>query len=147
MTAGKENIATVKTPQNQDIVEKVINDPELLESVLQTPQVQAIFVQRSHSGPLPPAEDIALYEKSIPNGADRIMRMAEKAQDNGYDVRLKEISLQAKGQYFAFAIVGLFTALAGYLAYLGDTASAALLMGAGLTSIVGAFIYGTLKKK
>lgn len=134
--------------EKKEILEKIENDPVLLEGILESPKVQSIIVQqRLHSGPLPPAEDIELYNRSIPNGADRIMRMAEKAQDNGYQVRVKELSIQSKGQDFAITVVLVFAILAGFIAYLGDTVTAAALMGATLASIIGTFIYGALKKK
>ena len=46
---------------------------EILRSVSIT-----MIQERSHSGPLPDAETLIQYNSVIPDGADRIMRMAEK---------------------------------------------------------------------
>lgn len=42
----------------------------------------ALTVYKSHSGPLPDPESLVDYDKVIPNGADRLMKMAEKQQDH-----------------------------------------------------------------
>ncbi|WGE69884.1 hypothetical protein NYR78_03015 [Actinobacillus equuli subsp. haemolyticus] len=140
-----------KPVKTQEIIEAVKKDPAILE----TPEIKAVMVhhQKIHSGPLPPAEDIVLYNQSIPNGGDRLMRMAEKSLDIAEKTQTAEIELrkegqniQKRGQWFAMTVVGCFTVLAIYIAYLGDTKTAALLMGAGLVSIVGAFLYSNKKQ-
>ena len=112
-----------------------------------------VHQQRVHSGPLPPAEDIVLYNQAIPNGGDRLMKMAEKSLDIADRAQIDEIVLrkeeqriQKRGQYLAITVVALFTGLSAYIAYLGNTTAAAALMGAGLVSIVGAFLYSNKKK-
>ena len=127
----------LKPIKHQDIIEAVKRNPTILEE----PEIQAVMVhqQKVHSGPLPAAEDIGLYNQAIPNGGDRLMKMAE------IEMRKEEQRIQKRGQLLAFGVVGLFTGLSAYLAYLGDTTSAALLMGAGLVSIVGAFLYSNKK--
>ena len=140
-----------KQSKHQEVIEAVKRNPSILEA----PELQAVMVhrQRVHSGPLPPAEDIVLYNQAIPNGGDRLMKMAEKSLDIADRAQIDEIILrkeeqriQKRGQMLAFGVVGLFTGLSAYLAYLGDTTSAALLMGAGLVSIVGAFLYSNKNK-
>lgn len=142
--------AKSKQVKPQEIIEAVKRDPTILE----TPELKAVIVhhQKIHSGPLPPAEDIALYNQHIPNAGDRLMVMAEKslaiaekAQDAEIDLRKGEQSIQKRGQWLAITVVILFSALATYIAYLGDTTTSALLMGAGLVSIVGAFLYANKK--
>lgn len=140
----------LKPIKQQDIIEAVKQNPAILEA----PEIQAVMVhhQKIHSGPLPAAEDIVLYNQAIPNGGDRLMKMAEKSLDIAdktqtaeIEMRKEEQRIQKRGQFLAFGVVGLFTALSAYLAYLGDTTSSALLMGAGLVSIVGAFLYSNKK--
>jgi hypothetical protein len=140
----------LKPIKHQDIIEAVKRNPTILEE----PEIQAVMVhqQKVHSGPLPAAEDIGLYNQAIPNGGDRLMKMAEKSLDIAdktqmaeIEIRKEEQRIQKRGQLLAFGVVGLFTGLSAYLAYLGDTTSAALLMGAGLVSIVGAFLYSNKK--
>lgn len=140
-----------KPIKQQEVIEAVKRNPTILEE----PEIQAVMVhhQKVHSGPLPAAEDIVLYNQAIPNGGDRLMKMAEKSleiadktQMAELEMRQEEQRIQKRGQNLAITVVALFTGLSGYLAYLGDTTSAALLMGAGLVSIVGAFLYSNKNK-
>ena len=65
------------------------------------------------SGPLPPASALGAYDEVLPGLAERIVKMAEKEQDARLqaerDVLLenkKMIDLAARGQRFAFILVG-----------------------------------------
>jgi uncharacterized membrane protein len=102
-----------------------------------------------HSGPLPQHTDMAAYEAICPGFAERIMRMAEKEQDDRHhsmkDWVGKEYALKSRGQNYALICVPMFLAFAGYLAYLGDTKASAWVIGAGLVSIVGIYVTGRLK--
>ena len=142
--------AKSKPVKPQEIIEAVKRNPMILEE----PELKAVMVhhQKTHSGPLPPAEDIMLYNQHIPNGGDRLMAMAEKslsiaekAQEAEINLRKGEQDIQKRGQWLAITVVLLFSALSAYIAHLGDTKTAALLMGAGLVSIVGAFLYANKK--
>lgn len=68
----------------------------------------ASLVIKQHSGPLPDPETLREYNQLIPNGAERIMRMAEKYQDHGIDMErtvLRRTSFQhLLGQIFAFLL-------------------------------------------
>ena len=77
--------------------------------------------------------------------AEKSLDIADKTQMAEIEMRKEEQRIQKRGQLLAFGVVGLFTGLSAYLAYLGDTTSAALLIGAGLVSIVGAFLYSNKK--
>ncbi len=135
------------SPSQQDVITAVKNNPEILSHPELQPMVQ-IF-QKSHSGPLPAPEDIEHYNRIIPDGADRIMKMAEKSldiSDRGQDANInfqkEDFAIQKRGQILGFLSILIFSGLAGYLAYLGNPGSAAALMGTGLVAIVGAFVYG-----
>jgi len=52
--------------------------PEILEKVAQNPQIAAQVVKKQISGPLPPSSEFEQYERTLPGGADRILRMAEE---------------------------------------------------------------------
>jgi uncharacterized membrane protein len=71
------------------------------------------LVIKQHSGPLPDPETLGEYNQLIPNGAERIMRMAEKQQDHGMDMErtaLRRASFQhLLGQIFAFILAGVAT--------------------------------------
>jgi len=100
------------TEQGQEIVEQIAQNPELLEKVLQTPQVSgaiALLVQQqiSHSGPLPMAEEMSKYNEIIPQGADRIMKLAENEQRNRYAIPKWSLTLKGLGLFFGMASVSL----------------------------------------
>lgn len=97
---------------NDDLVERVTQTPELLERVLQTPEVSgalALLVQQqiSHSGPLPMADEMRKYNEIIPQGADRIMKLAENEQRNRYSVPKWSLFLKGMGLLFGMLSVSL----------------------------------------
>lgn len=151
MSASKK----LSKSKEQDIVAAVKKDPSILEGILEIPEAREIIVQQQkiHSGPLPAPEDIELYNKSIPDGADRIMKMAEKSLElsekrleREYSLKREDQKIQHFGQKSGIFVVAVFAILSVYIAYLGDTRSAAWLMGAGLASLVATFIVGNRKK-
>lgn len=100
----------------------------------------------SHSGPLPQPEDLKKYAQIIPNGADRIMMMAEKQQQHRMELEKKAVGEQLKqskrGQVFGL-LIGL-TAIAGGVVCIltGHEWSGAFLGGSGLTGLVSVFVIG-----
>ena len=74
---AQEKLVEVEN-SGQEVVDRVIESPQLLERVLETPSAQFMIAQRSHSGPLPHPDDLIKYDSIISDGAERIMQMAEK---------------------------------------------------------------------
>lgn len=75
--------------------------------------VQALIAQRlvSRSGPLPDPEDLAGFERALPGCAERIVRMAEKAQDAAIEdghlsTRADQLE-KAERNIYDYATVGL----------------------------------------
>jgi uncharacterized membrane protein len=103
-------------------------------------------VSKSHSGPIPSAEELEHLERVTPGLADRVVTMAEKEQNNRHnttDVLIsKEFSLRNKGQNLAIMALALLLVTVGYIAYLGDTKSAALLGAGTIVAVVSMFITG-----
>lgn len=119
---------------------------ELLRKISMT-----IVQQRTHSGPLPDADALIKYNSVIPNGADRIMTMAEKQQVHRMEIEKKIISSQANqgliGQIFGF-IIGLFGILCGsFLAYQGFTVVGSIIAGGTVVSLVSVFVIGKKLQK
>jgi len=60
----------------------------------------------SFSGPLPPANQFAEYEHTLPGAADRILALAEKEMEHRHQneevIVKKSMSLGGKGQIFSF---------------------------------------------
>lgn len=153
---------------DNDIIEQITKKPELIEKVLKTPEVASflsVIIQQqiSHSGPLPLASEVAKYNEVIPNGADRIMTMAEKEQEANHINNQKQLSQRdqelsqrntqlnhrqteletvKRGQWFSIIVITLYTTLSAFIAWLGDTVTAGALMGTGLVGIVFALVYG-----
>jgi uncharacterized membrane protein len=60
----------------------------------------------THSGPLPPAEEFALYEKTVPGTGSKILEVMEKETDRRWEYNNKALDDKIKsgriGQYCAF---------------------------------------------
>jgi uncharacterized membrane protein len=104
----------------------------------------------AHRGPLPHWEDLEKYDQIIPNGADRIMTMAEKQQDHRMSLETiaitEQLTQSKRGQTFGL-LIGL-TAIVGGVAciLLGHEWSGAFLGGGGLTGLVSVFVIGKKKQ-
>ena len=140
-TRSPNNEATSIQPAQQELIDKVISDPEVLEGVLSAPSVQMVITQQ-YSGPLPPPKDLSEYNSLIPHAAHRIMSMAEKEQDARHKFNSDMSKSRDKGQNYAMCSVILITALCSYLAYLGAYAVVGTIMVSALVAIVGSFIIG-----
>lgn len=106
----------------------------------------------NHSGPLPDAETLIQYNTVIPDGADRIMKMAEKEQEHRVSIQSTIVKDQNKqsqlGQIFGF-IIGLVGIGSGtYLAANGNTTVGGIIAGGTVVSLVSVFVIGkNLQKK
>lgn len=104
-----------------------------------------------HSGPLPPASELQRYNEIIPNGADRIMKMAE--DQSRHRMQLESIIIpsqtkqSARGQILGF-VIAIFVVSAGVFCILKghDTAGASLVVGI-VVSLVGVFVLGKERQK
>jgi len=154
MTNKHKNAVAKPKKQNDTVPTKTTDfDPDnveaILEEIISVPEervkVLSVF-QRFHSGPLPDPEALAAYNSIIPNGADRIMQMAEKQLDHRIDleniVAPSRESQSKRGQIFAliialtFAGVGVFSIMKGY------QIPATVAWGTTLVTIVSTFIHG-----
>ena len=142
MTKSKEikNSETKSLNDNQDQyteIEKVVS---------------LLYQQIQHfSGPLPSPEMLKKYNEILPNAAERVFRMAERAQDHYEETEKKLVDLEIKkvpkGQNHAFmiAITGIVGAV--ICAFLGQVTIGSIIGGATLISVVPHFIPGKRKKK
>jgi uncharacterized membrane protein len=103
-------------------------------------------VSKSHSGPIPSADELEHLERVQSGLADRVVTMAEKEQNHRHVTTTalisKEFSLRNKGQNLAIAGLALILSIVGFIAYLGDTKYAALLGGGTIVAVVSLFITG-----
>lgn len=138
------------------ITESDVLAPEeqsLLKEVERHPKVISILASRHHQGPLPTPEDLAHYNTIIPNGAERIMRMAEKEQAHRIELNKNEqvgkfeylkaeTALKSNGQWFAVGTILLFAILSGMFVYHAQYIYAFWIMTGSLVAIVAIFVTG-----
>jgi uncharacterized membrane protein len=109
------------------------------------------IIRAEFSGPLPPPEVLERYNNVIPNGADRIMSMAEEQSKHRRSLEAKAMSTDSRnsllGVIFAF-VLGLSTIISGtYVILKGQVWPGTLLGSLGLVGLVSAFIYGTKQRR
>lgn len=111
---------------------------------------QSVTVARAemqmHSGPLPSASELARYNDLIPNGAERIMVMAEKQLDHRVQIETTVINSEQKqatrGQIFGFLLVGALIVAGTVLGLHGQSIPAAAVFTTTILSVAGAFVLG-----
>jgi len=109
-------------------------------------QATSFQMQVVRQGPLPDPEDLAKYNQIIPEGADRIMKMAEHQSAHRIEIEKTVISSQQvqsrRGQNFGLviAIVGIGASV--FLAMYSHDVVAGVLGGTTVVSLAIAFITG-----
>ena len=84
-----------------------------------------VSVEKSSSfaGPLPPPSLFNGYEKTLPGAADRILKMAEKEQENRHqnnkDMLQQFKGERKRGQYMGFVLVVVLAICGLFLGYFG----------------------------
>lgn len=105
----------------------------------------------SFSGPLPPPEVLAHYSDCIPDGADRILRMAEAQQQ--HRMSLERFALRSDwARSFAGLVAGLIVALlflyvSWDLISTGHDLAGTALGTVDIVALVGVFIYGDVSRR
>ncbi len=91
-------------------------DPELLSS---EPPGELVYRSYGFSGPIPPPEIFAGYDRALPNGADRVMKMAELEQEHRHDMEKTIVTNESfekmAGLVFAFTLAALTLGVSAYL--------------------------------
>lgn len=134
-------------------VEKRLKElhPDLFDGIPQQKKQQIIksmvvTMHKTHSGPLPDPETLAAYSEIIPNGAQRIMLMAEKQLEHRMRMEQKVVNGQMMqsnlGQILAF-LIGIASLGAATFCVINGFEWAGSILGiGGLTGLVTAFIKG-----
>ena len=98
------------------------------------------------SGPLPPPEILHGYDDIHPGAADRIIRMAEKEQQNAQDARMLAIRKEAadtrRGQIIGGIVSVSAFLTAAFLGYHGHPYAASIVGGATVVGLVTVFVTG-----
>jgi uncharacterized membrane protein len=104
-----------------------------------------------YAGVLPKASELEKYNKIIPNGAERIMVMAEKQQAHRHELEknyVKQSNNQAWiGLIFGFVITLAFLIFSVYLIVQGFGTSGTILGSINIVALVSLFVYGTKRKR
>lgn len=111
-------------------------------------QTKEMFIEQTieYKGILPPPVMLKQFNEIIPNGADRIMKMAEIEAEERKIYNRKQLRYHSAGLYLAF-ILALFVFIGGFiLAYSGNNTGSGILVGTVLTGVVIAFINGKKTK-
>lgn len=131
---GMDNVSYTTNPQN----------------ILPENIIMSRITTEITSGPLPHPDLLIKYNKAIPDGAERIMKMAEKEQDKRIERQNNaikaNISTRKRGQIMAFILSLLVLGLFILLVFTGHTTEAYVIVGAGFLSVIGLFLE-VLKKK
>lgn len=103
-----------------------------------------VTVARFHSGPLPPAEEVAAYEGILPGAFDRILSMVEHQAEHRRMQETKTVAaairVESRGQWLAF-VIGLTGILCGtLLVILGQSLEGVAAMLTPLAVLVGMFV-------
>lgn len=105
-------------------------------------------VSKSHSGPIPSADELEQLEAVQPGLADRVVAMAEREQAHRHGtletLMEKEFKLRGRGQWMALAALFLLLVAVLGIAWLGDTKAASWLGGATIAAVVSVFVTGRL---
>lgn len=99
---------------------------------------------KSHSGPLPDPETMSAYNLMIPNGAERIMVMAEEQAKHRMGLEKKAIPSQLDqskyGQIYGFVLSVLLIGSSVYLAATGHEKTACVLGGGTIIALAIIFV-------
>ena len=90
---------TTKMPDHEPLAEDIM--PMLASALLdggETSDTASLAVSAGMSGPLPPPWILEGYNQTIPNGANRIMTMAEKGQTALIADRQEQRRAERRGQ-------------------------------------------------
>lgn len=103
-----------------------------------------LAVARWHSGPLPPAEEVAAYEGILPGAFDRILSMVEHQAEHRRMQETKTVAaairVESRGQWLAF-VIALTGLLCGTLLVILDKSLEGLAaMLTPLAVLVGVFV-------
>ena len=140
-----------------DTAEQIVQqaDPQLLKK-LQPEQRERVLriVQQtitSFEGPLPPPHMLAEYDRLIPQGADRLMRLLEPQTQHRHTQETRivssQTSLPVRGQIIGTCLCVFFGAIGWHLAFTGHDWVAGVLFGTTILGLVTIFVLGRVPKQ
>lgn len=141
----KEQILSELEPADADLILETLSDKTRQQLIK---EIEVVIEQRSiYSGPIPSPEMLKQFDEVIPNGADRIMTMAENQSNHRMNLETKVVNANNRdsllGIIFAgiLGIVGLIGGLC--LIYTGKSISGFIFSSGSLATLVGLYLKGT----
>jgi uncharacterized membrane protein len=110
-----------------------------------------LFYERHYKGIIPSPDDLKKYNEVIPNGADRLTRLAEEQSKHRQELEKKVITSQIKqsstGQWMAFIIAIFSLSITAYLSLNGQTTVASILASTTIIGLASVFVLGKKSQK
>ena len=143
--------------KDQSIIPEDLPIP-LKEALNSIPEPERLSVIKSiryycsvYRGIIPSPDDLRKYNEIIPNGADRLTKMAEEQSAHRQRMEANVIKWQlfqsTSGQWMAF-VIAIFALIITYLLAKNDhTVVATTLASTTIIGLVSTFIYGKIKQK
>lgn len=120
-------------------------------SAQQRHQIVQAQVSASFSGPLPHPDILAQYNHAVPNGAERIIVMAEKQSEHRMALETQALTADIWRSYAgvgAGLLVAVLFLVASYdLIHDGHEWAGATVGGIDIASLVGVFVFGTISRR
>lgn len=134
-----------------EVEAKVIENPEILERMLDKPEIMEMVVQHGFQGPVPPPAMLAHYDDIVPGLANRLVELTEKEQAHRHSWMDGTLGLKSgmvkRGQWMAFTLSLLILFMAFFFANKGNTTFAGILVAVDLIGLASVFIAGRSDRK
>ncbi|HHQ4525524.1 DUF2335 domain-containing protein [Aeromonas veronii] len=138
-----ENAADTKLSRIED---DVLAHPELLERLIQKPEIKSMISREFFSGPLPPPKVLKSYETILPGTAERIIQMAEREQAHRHSIDTialnGDINRDKRGQNYGLLLALSFALITVVLGLNGLETLAAIIGSVDLVALVTVFVIG-----
>ncbi len=145
-----DEISSESTELVDKIEHELVENPVVLERLLDRPQVMAMVSRSAFRGPLPPPAMLREYNDIVPGAAERILERSEKEQAHRHRVTEKSvdgaIGKDRRGQWMAFAITILILVIAVVFALRGEMWFAGTLITVDLIGLASVFAIGRISK-
>lgn len=141
--------------ESTELVDKIetelVENPVVLERLLDRPQVMALVSRTAFRGPLPPPSMLREYEDIVPGAAERIMARSEREQTHRHGVTDRSIDgaigKDKRGQWMAYSITIFILIIATVFAWKGQTVFAGTLITIDLIGLASVFAIGRISRR
>jgi len=127
--------------QNRGAPQKSRNELQRQETLAE------IQIQQMFSGPLPHPDILSSYNEAVPDGAERILAMAERQAVHRQALETSNLQSHVTRSYWGLAcgfILAMVIVIVGaVLALHGKTITGGLFMGVPVVALVGVFVIGS----